>query len=104
MAKSKTNRSAAIRAYYKSHRKAEAQEVVDALAKDGIKVNTGLVYQVKRTIKGRRKKRLAAVAVASKNIRKNGQVDAVTLVKKVKELANEAGGISKLKELLDVLG
>lgn len=38
MAKSKTNRSAAIRDYFKAHRKAKAQEVVDALAKEGIQV------------------------------------------------------------------
>lgn len=100
-----TNRSASIREYFKSHRKANAQEVVDALAKQDIKVTIGLVYKVKGDLRGRKTRRLKAVAVANKNIRpgRNGQMDAVTLVKQAKELAHQAGGIGKLKELLEAL-
>lgn len=104
MAKAKVNKSQAIRDYFKSHRKASAQEVISALAGRDITVTEGLVYNVKGKIRGRRRRRLAAVAVASKNIRKNGQIDAITLVKRARELANQAGGIKKLMELLEALG
>lgn len=103
MAKQKINKSAAIREYFKQHRRASAQQVVEALAGQGIQVTTGLVYAAKRKIRGRRRRRLAAVAVATKNVR-NGAVDPVKLVQETKALAQKAGGIKKLKELLDVLG
>ena len=41
------NRSQAIRDYCKKNPKATPQEVVDALAKEGVTVNTGLIYAVK---------------------------------------------------------
>jgi len=41
------NKSQAIRDYYKSNPKAKTSEVVDALAKKGITVTTGLVTTVK---------------------------------------------------------
>lgn len=104
MAKSKPNKSQAIREHFKNNRKASAKEVVDALAKQGITVGENLVYNVKGKIKGRRKKRLKAEAVASKNVRSNSHVDPVALVKQARELAHKAGGYKKLKELLDALG
>ena len=45
--KPEVNRSEAIRDYYKVNPTAAAKEVVDALAKEGVTVNTGLVYAVK---------------------------------------------------------
>ena len=96
-----TNRSAAIRDYLKTHRKAKAKDVVAGLAEKGIIVNEGLVYAAKRKIKGKRRRRLAAVAIAKTG---HNTIDAITLVKKARELANQAGGIKKLKELLDALG
>jgi hypothetical protein len=103
MAKSKTNKSQAIRDHFKANRKATAPEVVAALKEQGITVTEGLVYNVKGKIKGRRKRRLKAEAVATKNIRSNSHVDPVTLVKQARELAHQAGGIKKLKELLEAL-
>ncbi|MBM4067902.1 MAG: hypothetical protein FJ271_03020 [Planctomycetes bacterium] len=100
MAKEVT-KSAAIREYLKGHRRAKAKTVVAALADEGIEVTEGLVYAAKRSIKGKRKRRLAAAAITKTN--PNGAVDAITLVKKVRELAVQAGGIKKLKELLEML-
>ncbi len=100
MAKSKINRSAAIREYLKENRKAKAQEVVDALAAQGIEVTAGLVYMQKGRIKSKRGRRVAAIAKASRN----GAADAVALIKMTRALAVKAGGINKLKELLEVLG
>ena len=49
------NKSQAIRDYLKANRKAKAQEVVDALAKEGVAVTIGLVTNVKSKSKRRRK-------------------------------------------------
>lgn len=96
------NKSAAIREYLKVHRRAKAKTVVAALAEKGIDVTETLVYAAKRKIKGKRKLRLAAAAVAKSN--PNSTIDAITLVKKARELAVQAGGMKKLKELLEMLG
>ena len=45
--KPEVNKSEAIRNYFKKNKKAAAQEVVDALAREGVTVNAGLVYAVK---------------------------------------------------------
>ncbi len=47
--KPEVNKSEAIRNYYKKNKKATAQEVVDALAKQGITVTVGLITNVKST-------------------------------------------------------
>src|SRR5580698_11481458 len=50
MAKSNgVNKSQAIRAYFKAHKKAKPQEVVDALAKKGITTTTNYVSNLKAT-------------------------------------------------------
>ncbi len=101
--KQKINLSQAVRDYLKANRKAKAKEVVEALAKQGITVQEGLVYAVKGQIKGRKKRRLAVAAMT--NPSSNGLVlDALTLIKKTKELAAQAGGMKKLKALLEMLG
>ena len=56
------NKSQAIRDFFKSNPKAKTQEVVDALAKQGITVTTGLVTNVKST---HNKKRAAKKAATS---------------------------------------
>jgi len=105
MAKQKTNLSQAVRDYLKANRKAKAKEVVEALAKQGITVQEGLVYAVKGKIKGKRKKRLAVAAMITPAPSSNGTVmDPLTLIKKTKELAAQAGGMKKLRELLEMLG
>ena len=55
--KPEVNRSEAIRNYYKANPKATAKEVVDAVAKEGITVTTGLVYAVKGKHNKRRLRR-----------------------------------------------
>ena len=54
------NKSQAIRDYYKVNPKAKTQEVVDALAKKGITVTTGLVRNVKSTHNKKQAARKAA--------------------------------------------
>ena len=60
--KPEVNKSQAIRDYFKANPKAKTQEVVDALAKQGITVTTGLV----RTVKSKHNQRQAAKKAAKK--------------------------------------
>jgi hypothetical protein len=59
------NKSQAIRDYLKANKKAKAQEVVDALAKEGIPVSIGLVTTVKSKSKRRRRAVKEVVAAAA---------------------------------------
>jgi hypothetical protein len=110
MAKTKgKNTSQSIRDYLTANPDSKAKEVVEALAKGGIKTNEGLVYAVKGSMKEkkRRKKRVAKAAMAAvSKPSSNGQMnktDAITMIREVKALAEKAGGYEKLKELVDAL-
>ena len=104
MARSKSggvNKSAEIREALKQNPKAKSREIVDQLAARGIKVAPSLVYMVKSHDK-RRQRRLKRerATTASKAL---GIANPIDLIVKVKELSREAGGISHLKRLVDVL-
>jgi hypothetical protein len=72
-------------------------------------VNDGLVYAVKGAMKEkkRRKKQVAKAAMAaSSKASANGRAsrpDAITMIRAVRDLAEKAGGYTKLKELVDAL-
>lgn len=110
MAKTKgSNKSQSIRDYLTANPEAKAKDVVEALGKNGVKVNDGLVYAVKGAMKEKkqRKKRVAKAAMAaSSKASSNGQAnktDAITLIRDVKDLAGRAGGYERLKDLVDAL-
>ena len=92
------SKSAAIREMLARNPKTPAKEIVSAMAAKGMSVSPNLVYLIKA--KGgaaRRKLRRQAAA------RVTGQANPVELVRKVKALAGEADGMSKLKDLVVVL-
>lgn len=102
--KKQGSRSAAIREVLTATPKAKAKEVVDLLSAKGVKVNAGLVYMVKGSMKskaGRKRRKAARVARVAK-ITRNG-TSPVVLIKKVRALADEAGGMKALQELIEVL-
>jgi hypothetical protein len=106
MARTKgSNRSQSIREFLTANPDSKAKEVVEALAKTGIKVNEGLVYAVKGAMKekSKRKKRVAKAAMAASKNGQAGKTDAITMIREVKSLAEKAGGYEKLKELVDAL-
>ena len=108
MAKAKTevSKSQSIRDFLTENPEAKAKEVVAALAKNGVKVNEGLVYAVKGGMAERkkRKKRVAKAAMAAHSIDKpSAKADAITMIREVKALAAKAGGFAKLKELVAAL-
>ena len=105
------NRSQLIREFLTANPDSKAKAVVEALGKNGTKVNEGLVYAVKGSMKEkkRRKARVAKAAMAATSKPStNGQVqvskpDAITMIREVKALAEKAGGYEKLMELVEAL-
>lgn len=95
------NKSDEIRKLFTENPKLKAREVIDALAERGIKVTGGLVYLIKSKMKAtrRREKRENASRVVSSN----GHGDPVATIRKVKALAGEVGGLSKLRLLVEAL-
>ena len=103
------SKSQSIRDYLETNPRSKAKETVAGLSEKGIKVSENLVYGVMGGLKEkkRRKKRVAKAAMsasmkASSNGRPN-KPDAITLIRSVRALADQAGGFAKLKELVDAL-
>jgi len=111
MAKAKNNdnqeslpagaKSAAIREMLEKHPDKKVREIVADLGARGISVTANLVYLIKskerdKRLRGRRNEALARG-------RKAGVANPAELVRRVKELAWEAGGIGNLKQLVDAL-
>ena len=103
------NKSQLIREFLTANPNSKAKEVVEGLGKNGTKVNEGLVYAVKGSMKEKKRRKVrvakAAMAATSKPST-NGQVsktDAITMIREVKALAEKAGGYEKLKELVEAL-
>jgi hypothetical protein len=94
------NKSEAIREALAQHPQAQTKEVVALLAEKGIKVQPSLVYLIRSKQRQRRRQKRERVAQTSA---KTGSVDPVELVRKVKGLAQDAGGIRNLKKLVDIL-
>jgi hypothetical protein len=101
MAKSKINKSAAIRAALAENPKARSKEIVTLLGGKGIKVAPSLVYYIKSRQK--RLKKLQRRQLAAETSRSTGTADPVQLILRVKELARDAGGLHSLKQLVDVM-
>jgi hypothetical protein len=96
----KTNKSQAIRDLLTARPEMTAKEVLAALSSRGLKVKDSLVYFIKGKMKAKthRRKRVVRAARAAST---NG--DPVTLIREVKVLAGRAGGIGKLKELVEAM-
>src|SRR3989442_15741559 len=102
--KSGVNKSEEIRQILKATPKMKAKEVVASLLNKGIKATEGLVYFIKGKVSGRRgRRRRLTKAVANVAIT-TGKVDALATILKVKALANEVGGLKKLKAIVEALG
>jgi hypothetical protein len=97
MAKQKSTKAAAIREELAKHPKASAKEVQATLAGRGIKVHVNHIYLIKHAAK--RKARKAKRAA----LRNAGHTNPVELIVDVRRVAEQAGGLQRLKELVDVL-
>ncbi len=99
------NKSEEIRQLLKANPTIAPKEAVAVLGKKGIEVSENLVYLVKGKIQGRKSRKKKARKMVAKvaettNVTKS---DAVATILKVKALANDLGGLKKLKALVDAL-
>jgi hypothetical protein len=95
------NKSASIRDMLNENPKAPVKEIVSILGDRGIKVSPNLVYILKSKMKHktRRARRQRAVDASQKA----GLADPVQLIVEVRRVAEKAGGIRRLKALVDLL-
>ena len=105
MAKSKNgiNMSQEIRNLIIEYHKMKAKEIVASLAKRGIAVKEGLVYFIKGQTKGRKGRKRKADDMIATVAATTGTTDALSVILKVKGLANQVGGLKKLKAIIDAL-
>jgi hypothetical protein len=94
------NKSQAIRDFLAGNPDAGTKDVVAGLAEKGIKVAPTLVYFIKS--KANQAKRRARRVRAEESSRQT-TADPVALVRKVRDLGREVGGIRNLKKLVDLL-
>ena len=100
MAKKKRGvKSAAIRELLTANRKMPVSEIVSTLAARGIKVSKPNVYMIRLRMQAKRRKQIKRKAAAIVG----GNGDVLTVIRSVKGLAVEVGGIGKLKELVEAL-
>jgi len=100
--KSDVNKSEEIRQLLKANKKMKAKEIVAALAERGISVTEGLVYFIRGKIRGRRGRKKRANAMVAKAAA-SGSADPLATILKIKSLAEDVGGIKKLKALIEAL-
>jgi hypothetical protein len=108
-AKSTVNKSEAIRGAYKELPEAKAKEIVAHLKAQGIEVNEGLVYQVKKISKkkkpgrkpGKAPQAKAVVAASTPSPKVHLGVGASIAL--IKTTAEKVGGWAVLKEIVDAL-
>jgi len=95
------NKSEAIREILAQDPKTPVKDIVATLSQRGIKVNPNLVYLIKskRSHRAKRESRLRAVEAN----RKAGLANPVELILEVRKVAEKAGGMRHLKELVDML-
>src|SRR3712207_5965797 len=94
------NKSAAIRAYLATNRKAKPKDVVAALAEQGITVSPQMVSTIKSKTKGRRgRPKRTRVAQVRENERGNGFVALDAAL----NFVEACGGIGQAKQLIDKL-
>jgi hypothetical protein len=103
MSKDKINKSQKIRELLDQNPHIQAKEVVEQLGKQGILIKPSLVYMIKGRLVQMKSQKGKRAARLSRNGDKTGSADPIALILKVKALAEEAGGMKKLKALITVL-
>ena len=91
------NKSQAIRDVLSQNPKMSSKEIVSTLAGQGLKVLPSLVYFVKGQMRRKRRKQIG------NRMTEAGVSNPVDLILKVRSLAEQAGGMRKLKQLVDAL-
>jgi hypothetical protein len=103
--KNGVNKSEEIRQMLRANPMISAKEVSETLKAKGIKISDKLFYLVKGKMLGKRARKKKARNMVAKVAATtgNGNIDALSTILKVKALANQLGGLKKLKALVDAL-
>ena len=95
------NKSAAVRELLSKNPKMPVKEIVSTLAQKNMKVHPNLVYGLKAHMRHKRvKQRRQAAGQVTGHA---NSVDVVPVIRRVRDLARDVGGMSKLQELVAVL-
>ena len=95
------NKSAAVRDMVAQYPNASCKEIVSLLGGKSVKAQPSLVYYIKsRQSQEKRRQKRERVSETSQS---TGSSNPVALILKVKSLAQDAGGIHNLKQLVDLL-
>lgn len=99
------NKSEQIRQMLKANPKISAKEVKDTLEAKGIPISDKLFYLVKGKMLGKRGRKRKARQMVANVAESTGSssADALSTILKLKSLANQVGGLRKLKTLVDAL-
>jgi len=89
------NRSQSIRDILAKNPKTPSRDIVATLGEKGIKVKLSLVYAIKVQLKRKKRRQIG------KSMAEAGITNPVDLILQVRSLAGEAGGMRKLKQLVD---
>lgn len=99
--KEKVNKTHAVREYLKANRKAKNQEVVDALAKRGIKITANYVANIKVTSNKRRQ--AARKVVARGHVGIPEVKAALALLKVTKSVAAATKALAVAQEIREIV-
>lgn len=95
------NKSAAVREILATNFDTPVRDIVSTLAGRGIQVHPNLVYLIKSKAKANRRKQKREKAL--ENSKQLGIANPVDLILEVRRVAEKAGGLRHLKQLVDVL-
>jgi hypothetical protein len=103
--KNGVNKSEEVRQLLKANPEISARDAVATLGARGITISDNLYYFIKGKIKGRKGKKKKAQQVIAKVAEANNvpKSDALATILKVKAVANEVGGLKKLRALVEAL-
>lgn len=95
------NKSAEVRAILARDPRTPVRDIIAELATRGITIHPNLVYLIKSKMRaGRRRQQRQRVLENSKHL---GIANPVALILETRKLAEKAGGIRHLKQLVDAL-
>jgi hypothetical protein len=97
------NKSQAVREILTKNPEMKAKEVVAALAEKGIEINTPLYYFIKGQMKGRKGRPKKVHQMEAGVAAPAAHSDALSTILKVKKLADDLGGLKKLRALVEAL-
>src|SRR5437899_827404 len=98
MPRKKAKKSAQIRQLLEANPKMLVKDIVSTLASKGVRVQSSTVYFLRAKMRRKARKQRVRQVVGT-----NGAVNAVDLIVKVRNLAGEAGGYDRLRQLVDIL-